>query len=235
MTIVQLPLSFEPERPRYARSEFIVGDANKEALSLAETWAQAREDRLLICGPQGSGKTHLASIVTLAAERADPKFPFQTHWGDGAALAALDFGAAARLVVIDNADCAEDGRELLSVIEKIRICGARLVLIGRDEPRLWARGLRDLETRLLASPRVTLHEPDEELMRAVIQKLFIDRQLKVDPSIAAYAAPRLARTFAAAQVFVAAVDEAAVERGAAITKPLAGRVIGRLSADVADD
>ena len=93
----------------------------------------------------------------------------------------------------------------------------------------WASGLPDLRTRLEAMPRVTLEEPDEAyLLRRIIAKGFRDRQLNVNETVAAYAAPRLPRTFAAAHAFVARADEAALDQQKKITIPLAQDLIDNL-------
>ena len=45
---------------------------------------------------------------------------------------------------------------------------------------LWAVRLPDLASRLRALPVVELAAPDDALLRAVLVKLFVDRQLSVD-------------------------------------------------------
>ena len=59
----QIPLSFALPSPKYARQDFIVGEANKGALAMANRWMKSSEERLAICGAEGAGKTHLAQII----------------------------------------------------------------------------------------------------------------------------------------------------------------------------
>lgn len=185
-----------------------------------EAWVGSSEPFLAICGPEGSGKTHLAHIL------AD---------GIGAHYLRLSADDADTLLlcsadaVIDDADLAASPKLLLAAMEAAAGAGRRVVLAGRGEPHDWAKGLKDLETRLNAAPRITLAEPDEALLRAVMAKLFSDRQLRASEQIADYAAHRIEKTFAAAQRFVAALDAASIEKGQPIGLKLAREIIANLS------
>ena len=79
--------------------------------------------------------------------------------------------------------------------------------------------------------RASLDEPDEALMRAVMKKAFADRALRVPPSVVDYAAPRLARTFAAARGFVNQAEARLKEGGGDINLELARKVLSDLSED----
>ena len=215
----QLPLGFKALSPDYTRAGFILSETNQNALSIADKWIASQERRLAVCGPDGSGKTHLATIIA-------KDIGGEAQWKAGDAITDPAPGAH---VVIDDVHKATNPEQLLSVVSGCQAAGVRLILAGRGQPVDWAQGLKDLATRLEAMPRLNLGEPDEELLRVVIQKLFVDLQLRVDPTVSAYAAPRLPRTFAAAQAFVAAADAAATEKKSPITKVLAGNVINNLS------
>lgn len=201
-TVLDLPAS----PPRLTREAFLVSAANDAALATLEGWKKSAEPLLILCGPAGAGKTHLAGI--LAYETRD---------------------AAAPVSIADDADRRFSAGDLLAAIEDARARGERLVLAGRDDPRDWAGGLKDLETRLAGAPRITLVEPDEALLRAVILKLFRDRQLRASDAIADYAVQHLPKTFAAAQCFVGALDAASIEKGKPISVKLAREIVANLS------
>ncbi|MEO0399593.1 MAG: hypothetical protein AAF224_09270 [Pseudomonadota bacterium] len=215
----QYPLDLPFGPAKLGRTDFIETPANRLDLPTLDAWAASDEFALAICGAPSAGKTHLASI--LATE----------HGGELVTVAddgGIDRVADGALFVIDGVDRLTRPTLLLEAIERARSsAGARIVVTGRGDPKDWAGGLRDLETRLGALSRLTVSPPDEELLRRVIDKLFTDRQLSVDEKVIDYAAPRLARSLDAARAFVSALDVAAIAGKARISIALARKVIDK--------
>ncbi len=73
-------------------------------------------------------------------------------------------------------------------------------------------------------PVVTLEAPDDALLRAVLIKLFADRQLAVDENLIGYLVARMERSFAAAGSMVAALDREALRQQRPVTRALAGEL-----------
>ena len=57
----QLALDF-PCQTAFGAEDYFVSDANKLAAGLVEDWENWPEKRLLLLGPSGAGKTHLARV-----------------------------------------------------------------------------------------------------------------------------------------------------------------------------
>lgn len=213
----QQSLPLPDPAPRYDRDAFVVAEANAAAWRAAQGWLQSEEPALIVCGPAGSGKTHLASI--LAAETGGA-------FCDAAGCEAAPPGPG--VVVFDDLP-AGDPRKFLAALEDLAAQGRRAVLVGAGHPGEWSGGFKDLRTRLEAMPRASLGEPDEALIRKVMAKAFRDRQLDVNAAVIEFAAPRLARTFAAARAFVALADRAALDEKRKISVALAQKIIDNLS------
>lgn len=212
----QLPLALPEKQPAYSRGDYVLSAANEAAWRAGEAWLRSNEPVLILCGPEGAGKTHLAhALVTDAAAfldvadfvKAPPKNP---------------------LIVIDDLP-ASSPLEFLTALESGIEHGVRFILAGEGHPAEWAKGLKDLRTRLEAAPRAGLIEPDEALIRAVIAKQFRDRQIIVDPAVIEYAAPRLPLTFSAAHRFVSLADAAAMAEKRGVTKSLVQKLIDNFS------
>ncbi|PIY74501.1 MAG: DNA replication protein, partial [Rhodobacterales bacterium CG_4_10_14_0_8_um_filter_70_9] len=63
MSGAQVPLALVlPRRRAMGRADFIETQANAEAAALMAAWRLWPERRLALCGPEGSGKTHLAHV-----------------------------------------------------------------------------------------------------------------------------------------------------------------------------
>ncbi|MEM9014705.1 MAG: hypothetical protein AAGB02_06325 [Pseudomonadota bacterium] len=211
-----------PARPvRFDAATYIVTDANRNAYDTALAWLRSDDAAIAISGGSGSGKTHLGYVL---AERAGGKV--LTNPGD------LNVASVNEpVLIVDNLPGELTGRELLAGLNSAMTKGKRLALFGVGEPANWAGGLRDLETRLAAMPHAEIGQPDEELLRLVMLKRFRDRQIAIEPRVIDYAAPRIARTFAAARIFVERVDRLALESKRPVTIALARKTVEALSDD----
>lgn len=149
----------------------------------------------LLVGPHGSGKSHLAG------------------W----------FAARHHARIIESAEAA-DG-ECLFHAWNAATRDHPLLLTSRLLPRDWGHGLPDLASRLAATPLVRLGEPDDELLAAVLAKLFAERGIKVGDDLLRWLLLRIERSLSAAQAVVAALDAASLARRRAVTIPLAREVI----------
>ncbi len=215
----QLSLGLPEQAPDFSAASYIVSESNAAAYEAVQRWLKSEEQNLIICGPPSSGKTHLAHII---AETAGGIVV-------SGAEALGEFADAGALLIIDEFPALAAPSDLLSILSKLQASGRRFVLVGEDPPAAWAGDLIDLKTRLEATPRAVVQEPDEALMSRVIDKLFRDRQINVQPKVIKYAAPRLQRTFAAAYAFVALSDEAALGKPGGISLGVAQKIVAALS------
>lgn len=211
-----------PVRTARGRGDFFVSPANAVALAAVEApWPAGR---LLLTGPEGSGKTHLAALWQ--ADRPG------TDWCDGAALARADIPAlAAAGAVVDAAEAvAGDPAAEAALFHLVNLAaaeGAPLLLTARKPARDWGVTLPDLQSRIQATPVAALSAPDDALLFAVLGKLFADRQVAVGPEVLGWLVARIERSLAEAGRVVAALDAEALAQRRAITVRLAGRVLDR--------
>lgn len=89
--------------------------------------------------------------------------------------------------------------------------------------------LPDLRSRLRALPAVAIEAPDEELLRAVLVKLFTDRQLAVEPHVIAHCVRHMERSMAFAARLVELIDGHALATHRKLTRALAGEALATLA------
>jgi chromosomal replication initiation ATPase DnaA len=202
-----------------AREDFLAGPSNAAALSLIERWPDWPSRTILLRGPEGSGKSHLAAIWARAAGART----LSPRALDGAEVPiALATGA----LVIENLDRGGfDEAALFHLLNLAREERAYLLVTARSAPATWRIGVPDLASRLRAVPVVALEPPDDALLRAVIVKLFADRQLAVDEGLVGYLATRIERSFAAARAAVVALDREALRMKRPVTRALAAELL----------
>ena len=214
----QLAFSLE-HAESFAREDFLSGPSNAAALALVETWPDWPARAVVLAGPAGSGKSHLASIW---AARSGARFVLARSLVETKVPAALATGA---LVVEDLTPGAFDERALFHLVNLVREEGAYLLLTAASPPAGWPVEIPDLASRLKAAPVVMLAPPDDALLRAVLVKLFADRQLAVDEALVSFLTMRIERTFQAARAVVAKLDQEAMQRKRPLTRALAAEVL----------
>ncbi len=202
-------------RPALGRADFLVSPVNREAVEWIDRWPDWNAHALVLIGPAGAGKSHLAEVWR---SRAHARRIEADHLGSAAAEAIRAGEAAA---VVDGADeAALDQEALLHLYNALRERRGHLLITARRAPARWPLTLDDLRSRLVAAPAVALGDPDDALLAAVIVKSFADRQVDIGVEVVNYLVGRIERSFAAAQGIVAALDAAALARKRRITVPL---------------
>ena len=206
------------------RADFLEAPSNALALSAIEDPAGLPGGKLVLTGPAGSGKTHLARIW--AAQRGARAVDSRALAGELPALMALPAGAA---VVIDNAAGVagrQAAEEALFHLHNHLMAGRGSLLVTARQPvRDWGLDLPDLASRLSATVHVALAAPDDALIAAVLVKLFNDRQITVQPSLIDYLLGRMERSLASARALVARLDTRAAALKRPVTRQLAQEVL----------
>lgn len=213
----QIPLDFGHE-PAASREDLIVSDRLSAVIGLIDRWPDWPSPVVVVAGPTGSGKSHLASVW---AEQSGAVSVSVDH-PDGNALAA----AAAGPVLVEDVDRSGfDETALFHLINTVRESGTTLMMTSRLWPAAWNVTLPDLASRLKAATTVEIGEPDDELLAQVLVKLFADRQIVPDERVVAYLVSRMERSLDAARRIVARLDGLALSRQSKITRQLAAEVI----------
>ena len=227
--VTQSQLVFElPHIPAFGSEDFFVSASNEQAVRLVEAWPDWPSPFAVIAGPEGAGKTHLANVwrARSGAQSFDA-FDVRT------AVEQAREGAAG--VVIENIDHgAIDEHAAFHLLNLARESGFNVLITARTQPGSWEISLPDLRSRLRSAALVTIEEPDEALLSAVLVKLFADRQIGVEPGVIGYILKRMERSMAAASAVVDALDRAALVERRRVTRALAARLFAADEAGTAD-
>ena len=215
----QLALAL-PHAENFAREDFLTGAPNKAALGLIERWPDWPDRTLALVGPEGAGKSHLAAIW---AEIAGARRVSARALGETGLMGALATGA----LVVEDASARLDERALFHLLNLVRQEEAFVLITARTAPANWRVELPDLASRLRAVPAVELSAPDDALLRAVVVKLFADRQLAVDESLIGYLVARIERSFAGARTVVEELDREALRQKRPVTRALAAELLSQ--------
>jgi chromosomal replication initiation ATPase DnaA len=201
----------------YAREDFLSGAGNQGALALIDGWPDWPANAIALVGPEGSGKTHLATIWAAAAGA-------RVVSAHALGMTDLPSALATGALVVEDAAATLDERALFHLINLAREEEAFLLFTARTAPTLWPVVIPDVVSRLRALPVVTLQAPDDAMLRGVILKLAADRQLTLDETVVAYLTTRIERSFVAARAAVIALDDEALRQGRPPSRALAAEM-----------
>jgi chromosomal replication initiation ATPase DnaA len=198
----QIPLSF-PVNESYAGGDFLTLPCNQEAMAWIDRYPDWPYPVLIIYGENGCGKTHLLRLWQTKAQKGD--------------------------VAIDDAhDLFGDQKleqDLFHQFNQVKENQTRLLMTMTSNVASQNILLPDLASRLMAAPQIEIASPDETDLRAILVKLFHDRQINVEPGVIAYIVPRIERSFSAARQLVQKIDESALAEKRSVTVPLVSAIL----------
>jgi len=209
----QLRLSLKRPAP-FTRDTYIQGPSNAEAITALDAWPRWPGGALVLVGPEGVGKTHLArawAVQTKAAilEREHP---------DVAA-------AAGRPVLLEDVDKGVDGEALFHLINLAAHDGASLLITARKAPATWPAELPDLRSRLNALMVAEIAPPDDEVLGGVLKKFFRERNIRPHDDVYPYLLRRMERSIPGAQEIVRRLDETEDGQMRPISRVLAREIL----------
>lgn len=209
-----------PVEPGHSRDDLMVSAANATAVEVIDSWPDWPGRVVVLAGPTGSGKSHIAGIW---ARRADAQIVAMSQVGQ------LSTDGPVKAIVLEDAGEAPiDETALFHRLNLIRSAESWCLITSRTWPSAWGIELADLVSRLRAAQMVEIGQPDDELLRQVLVKLFADRQLPVDARVIDYLAVRMERSLEAAGVVVGHLDRLALARKRQITRALAAETLAAL-------
>jgi chromosomal replication initiation ATPase DnaA len=191
----QLRLSLR--RPAaHTRDAFIEGVSNADAVTALDAWPRWPGGALVLVGPEGVGKTHLARA-----------------WAAGAKAVVLDreapdvAAAAGRPALLEDVDRGVSDEALFHLINLAPREGASLLLTARTPPAAWPAQLPDLRSRLNALMVAEIAAPDDDVLCGVLRKFFRERNIRPHDDVYPYLLRRMERSIPGASEIVRRLDE----------------------------
>lgn len=188
---------------------------------MIDAWQTWPLHKLVLSGPKGAGKTHLTHVwATASGARITAAVDLSADM--------LSTPAAGPIAVEDVPEIAQniDAQTVLFHLHNLQAAaGHHLLMTGTQAPSLWAMSLPDLQSRVDGAGHAALDPPDDNLLGAVLGKLFNDRQLTPRPDVIPYLVTHMERSFDAARRIVATLDAASLARKKPVTRALAAELL----------
>lgn len=209
-------LAFQwPLQPDYAPEGFIVSESNRNAVTLVDQWPEeGKAWGALLCGPTGSGKTHLA--FRWAGRVA-------ATWLNAALLGSAssqEIWNTATSGILEDIETIGNEKALFHLLRHAELHGLHLLMTTRHPLHDLPFSLDDIRSRLRALPSASISEPDELLLHTYLAKACADRQWRVSPAVVNYLAIRTERSFSAIQALVRQMEALIASTHRELTIPL---------------
>ncbi len=218
--IRQLPLDLR--WPAHQRFESFVALENAPAVSALRSSVSAADgDWQYLCGPLGSGKTHLLIAACAAAAEAGRRAQY-FDLRDSRRTAIRSFGGSDVLALDDIDALAGDSdaeHALFDLYNRCRAERATLLFSASVLPAAVGFGLADLVSRISTCTQWTLRPLDETARREVLRQRASARGLVLDDAVLDWLFTHHARNLVALTALLERIDTAALAAQRRITVP----------------
>lgn len=191
---------------------FVVSACNMAAYDALQGWPTVLGGAAALCGPAGSGKSHLARAW---AERVGA-LPF--HGMEVAQADPLELEG--RPLLLDAAETVDD-ETMFHLLNLAQAPGGAVLLVSRQLPGLWPVALPDLKSRLNGLLLLTVQPPDDAVLAAMFRARFAERSLQPTEDVIGYLVRRVDRSADSVERIVDLLDRA----HAPVTRVLARKVL----------
>jgi chromosomal replication initiation ATPase DnaA len=231
--ITQLPLEF-PHRPSLGREDFMVAGCNSEAVANIDLWPNWPYFAICIYGPEGCGKTHLANVFAqmVAMHTNHPyRIPFIKANQLNKEMAHTLFEQSPQIVIEDLHNLTNQ-EAMFHLYNTYRDLGGNILFTSNQAPARINFTLPDLRSRMNIVPALEIKAPDDDLLMALLVKLFTDRQITPTPELLEYLLKNMYRSFSYTRKLVEEIDNISLAKKRAISINIAKEAIATLNSDL---
>ncbi len=216
----QLTFGF-PHTPSYGPQDFALFSSNQDAYRWIESFPNWNVPGLVLVGPTGSGKTHLTHVLQ---EKSGGQI---IQFADLSESLLETLESLPKVIIIENCNTWDRTREviLFHLYNHLIKHQGLLVLTSVHPVNHWSLKLPDFQSRVKTLAEVTIGEPEDELLLAILIKRFADHQIKVDFKIAEFLIKRLPRTYGEFHQVIDLILEKNLEQKKGITIPFLKNVL----------
>lgn len=225
----QLPFEFALP-PYMGEEDFIVSKCNSEAYKTLTSWPAWPFFSVSIYGAKFCGKTHLANIFAdTVRKKTNSPYPLPIVDASMVDLSMPDFlFEKSRCLIVENLSTNVNQEALFHLYNTYNNNGGCILWTSLQAPARMQFLLPDLQSRLNAVPAVAIAEPDDNLLSALIVKLFMDRQIVASLDVINYIVLNMYRSFAYAHKLVREIDNISLAYKRAITIPIVKEAMEQL-------
>ena len=216
----QLLLKF-PSKQAYLKEDFYVSSSNNEAFKLIESWPKWIKKTVNIFGPQGSGKTHLISMLKNKTATIDVDSNQVTD--------QIFFKFKLKeVLIIENLKENISENLLYTLYNVAQQDNKYFVLTSREPINKFNFKSMDLKSRVNSTTIIGIDLPSDELISVILSKSFSDKQIKVEKKHIDYVIKRIDRSYEKISQFISTIDKYSLKKGSPFSLKLIKEVLNMI-------
>ncbi len=198
--------------PSMGREDYIVSSINKDAVIWLDIWPNWPSLGFIVCGPTGSGKSHLASALKTLSHG----FIIEAK---NLEESKLDDITKNKCLIIEDINKFKSEKLLLHIYNLMVERKNNLMFTSNLPISDINFKLLDLKSRILSMPQINIGLPDDELLKSLLVKQFADKGVLVDFEVINYLIKRIDRSFESIIKMVSRINTLSLEKSKKITIP----------------
>ena len=199
--------------PNFSINDFFVGNANLEAFNILIK-DNSINDKIILIGPQKSGKTHLSII-------------WQEKYN------ALKYNQNLNKIIenknnilIDDLFHKINEEEIFHIINHCHFHNLKILITSSQQVNNYHFKLHDLSSRLKTFFNIKINLPDDELLINLMIKLFHDKQIIIkNPELFNYIINRVGRSYEKVFNLIDKIDKFLLQKNKQLTIPIIKELI----------
>ena len=222
----QLPLLLEHRR-LLGREDFLVSPCNVEAVEWIDAYPDWNNNlAVVVLGEKSSGKTHLSWLFS---EKTGAKV-YEAKELSGELFS--DIVTVNSVLVIENVDEIIGNFEieeiLFHIINYAEECNTKILFTTEKPFSSFVFKIPDLKTRLQSFPVANIYSPNDEFLKALLVKQFLERDIIVAPDVIEYIVKHIPRDTVSVSFVVEQADLLSFEEKHRITIPFIKKIIDKI-------
>ena len=218
MNLNQLIIQFDYDQ-NFKDDDFYVSKSNKHIFDYLNNWPKWEKNFLNIYGEKFSGKTHLINIFIKKFKGI--KFDANLITDKDLMLIKVNEN-----IILENFDENINERLIYSLFNIIDLDNKFIIVTSRKSIVDIDLKLKDLKSRTKNFLLQKIGKPDDELMFALILKIFSDRQIAIDKKLIDFIIKRIDRSYSKIFDFIYKVDELSLKKKKPIDLKIIKEVLG---------
>lgn len=211
--------------------DFMITPCNQTAYMAIKMWPNWQHFSLNIYGPKSSGKSHLANIWIHTIQSSLAR-QIQIPILSSRVINMKNLNKITQehqYLVVEDLDSNINEEAFFHLYNNYNAPNRFILFTSEVPPSKLSLRLPDLRSRLNTIPTVEILQPDDDMLIALIAKLFNDRQIIINQEILEYIIKYTERSFDFVSKLVTEIDEISWAYGRAVSIPIVKEAIKNLT------